>query len=139
MKRLMAVFVAAAAAGGCGGPPGAQVGTPVPTHGKVTFADGSPLKGGIVYFTPLEAETGGKLRYEGAGTVDAKGEYKAGLNGDGAGLVPGEYKITVIPREVGELPGSNSNKIPAKYKEKGTTDLKATIGTSDNTVDIVLK
>lgn len=129
------------AAFGCekGPPPGAAIGTPSPTRGKVTFADGSPLKGGIVTFHPLEAEVGGKLRYEGAGLVDANGEFTAGLNGNGAGLVPGDYKVTVKPREIGELPGSNSSRIPKAFQEKGTTTLTAKIEASDNTCNLVLK
>lgn len=35
------------------------------------FADGAALRGGIIYFTPEEIQAGRKLRYEGAGLVDA--------------------------------------------------------------------
>ena len=129
-------------AAGCGekGPPaGAPLGTPAPVRGKVTFADGTALRGGIVNFYPVEREVGSKLRYEGAGLVDAKGEYVAGRNGDGKGLVPGEYVVTVAPREVGELPGSNSAAIPKKFQDQKTSSLKYTVTESDNTIDVPLK
>ncbi|QVL32123.1 hypothetical protein KIH39_25355 [Telmatocola sphagniphila] len=124
---------------GCGGaPPGAAVGTPSPTKGKVTFADGSVLKGGIVDFHPVTFEDGGKLRYQGSGLVNDKGEYVAGFNGDGKGLVPGEYIVTVSKRDI-EIRGSNTSRIPKAYLEKSTSPLKVTIQSSDNTYDIVLK
>lgn len=141
--RVLAPIFLLLIAVGCGekGPlPGAPVGTPVPVHGKITFADGAPLKGGLVTFYPTEFETGGgKLRYEGASIVDEKGEYTPGRNGDGQGLVPGVYIVVVEPRDVGELPGSNSANIPRQFREKKTSTLKVTITDGDNTVDIVLK
>ena len=127
---------------GCGEnspPPGAPVGDPSPVHGKITFSDGSVLKGGLVTFLPVEPEIGSKLRYEGTGLVDAKGQYKAGFNGDAKGLVPGEYVVIVKPREIGELAGANSTRIPKKFHDKATTTLKATVEEKDNTIDIVLR
>ncbi|MBN9122551.1 MAG: hypothetical protein J0I06_25960 [Planctomycetes bacterium] len=127
---------------GCGEkgpPPGAPIGTPSPVHGKVTLPGGTPMKGGVVNFYPVESESGGKLRYDGGSLVDAKGEYTAGRNGDGKGLVPGEYIVTVGPRELGELPGSNSNTVPQAYREKKTSTLKITVAESDNKIDIVVK
>jgi hypothetical protein len=142
MRTWIALAAGAALAfAGCekGPPDGPPVGKPSPVHGKVTFADGSPVRGGIVIFTPLEVEAGRKWRYEGAGLIDAKGEYKAGLNGDGAGLVPGEYKVAVQPREVGELPNSNVARVPKQFRETGTTTLRVTVEEKDNSLDIVLK
>ena len=145
-RRLVALAVGLAvgvAAWGCGPstPSGPPIGTPATTHGKVTFPDGTALKGGIVTFTPVDpAGSGGSgMRFEASGLVDDKGQYTAGLNGDGKGLVPGEYKVTVNPRELGELPGSNSKRIPAAWKDKASTPLTVTIENKDNTVDIVLK
>ena len=127
---------------GCGGnspPPGAPIGTPSPVSGKVTFANGSPVKGGVVNFIPVERESGRKLRYDGGALIDAKGEYKAGFNLDGKGLVPGEYTVTVTPREVGELPGSNTARIPKQFRETKTSTIKVTAEEKDNVINIVLK
>jgi hypothetical protein len=110
-----------------------------PVSGTVTFPDGTKLVGGIVVFSPVEMETHGKMRYEGAGLVDDQGRYKIGLNGDGAGVPAGEYKVQVLPREYQELPRSNSNKIPNQFREKSSTPLTMTIKEQDNTFEIVLK
>ena len=141
VSALIPVLFALVAAG-CGekGPPaGAPVGTPSPVHGKITFADGSALKGGVVNFYPVEREVGSKLRYDGGALVDAKGEYVAGFSGDGKGLVPGEYVVTVAPRELSELPGSNSASIPKKFQDQKTTTLRVTVAEGDNKIDIPLK
>jgi hypothetical protein len=127
---------------GCGEnspPPGAPVGEPSPVHGKVTFSDGSPLRGGVVTFYPKEMESGRKLRYEGAALVSSSGEYKAGFNGDGKGLVPGEYIVTFAPRELGELPGSNSSRIPKQFQDKSTSQVTIVVEETDNTINLRMK
>jgi hypothetical protein len=142
LPRVAILFTALCAfVGGCGenGPPaGAPMGTPTPVQGKVLLP-GGPLKGGIVTFHPVEIEVGSKIRFEGGALVDAKGEYVAGRNGDGKGLVPGEYIVTVGPREVGELPGSNSKSVPKVFQEKKTSTLKITVTESESKYDIVVK
>jgi hypothetical protein len=107
-------------------------------HGKVTFADGTPVKGGMIEFHPTENEVGGKLRYDGGALIDAEGHYKAGRNGDGKGLVPGEYVVTVGPREIGELPGSNAGRVPKQFRDRNSP-LRITVGESDNTINVSLK
>src|SRR5579885_326314 len=141
IRRLIALAALALAGAGCekGPPEGPPVGQASPVHGKVTFADGTPVRGGVIVFTPLQVEAGRKMRYEGAGVIDAKGRYKAGLNGDGSGLVPGEYKVSVAPREVGELPNSNSSRVPKQFQQSASTPLRVTVEETDNTLDIVLK
>src|SRR5262245_25828747 len=57
-------------------PPGPPLAPAHPVHGRVIFLDQSPLRGGIVYFTPTETEVDGLIRYEAAGLVDANGRYK---------------------------------------------------------------
>ena len=144
MVRLFLVCLAGAALGltGCGShspPKGPPVAKAYPVSGTIAFADGSKLVGGMVLFTPVEIETRGKIRYEGAGLVDDQGRFKVGLNGDGAGVPAGEYKVTVAPRDYKELPKSNSRRIPAQYRGKDATPLTITVREQENTVDIVLK
>ena len=112
---------------------------PHPAHGRVTFPDGSPLRGGMVSFIPLEIRTGFSVRYEGAGLVDKDGNYRIGFNGDGKGVPAGEHKVTIRPRDYMELKGSNSRGIPAKYREEATTPLTVTVNGGDNTFNFVLK
>jgi len=107
-------------------------------QGKITLADGSVLRGGVIEFHPVENEVRGKLRFDGGALVDGNGHYVAGRNGDGKGLVPGEYIVTVQPREVGELPGSNSRSIPQKYRDGGAAS-RITVEERDNTIDLQLK
>jgi hypothetical protein len=120
-------------------PAGPNIATPYPVQGQIKFPNGTPLRGGVVYFTPTEIKAGWKVRYEGAGLVDAQGKFKIGFNGDGAGVPAGEYKVTFAPRELGELPNSNTGRIPKKYQEKSETPLVVTVEEKDNnTFDFVL-
>ena len=136
---LIALALSAVVVGCSYSSAGANVADPSPVHGKITLPDKSPLRGGIVYFTPLEVRTGRQLRYEGAGLIDASGQYKIGFNGDDAGVPPGEYKVSVKPRDYQELRGSNSNRIPKQYRESSETPLQVTVKESDNTFDFDLK
>jgi hypothetical protein len=103
------------------------------------FADGTILRGGMIYFTPLEVEVGGQFRYEAAALIDANGNYKLGYNGDGSGAPTGEYKVSIQPREYQELANTNSNRIPVQYHEKKTTPLQVKVGEGDNVYDFLLK
>jgi len=111
-----------------------------PVRGKITFADKTPLKGGMIFFTPTDAQVGdGTLRYECADLVDANGNYTLGFNGDKAGAPPGEYQVYIQPRGFNELKNSNSSKIPQKYREQGTTPLLVEVKDGENTFDFELK
>jgi hypothetical protein len=127
---------------GCGenGPPaGPPLAQSQPVHGKVTFKDGTPLRGGVVTFTPEHTKTGSQVRFECAGLVDAQGNYKLGLNGDGTGAAAGKYKVTVAPRETQELPGSNVSRIAKRYQEGKDTPLTATVKEGDNVINLTLE
>ena len=140
--RCAALLAMAGALPGCGEnspPPGAPMGQPSPVHGQVRLPGGAPLKGGMISFMPDEIEVGNKIRYESSALIDAKGMYEAGFNGDKSGAVPGEYKVTVMPRDYMELRGSNSSQIPKVYRELKTTPLKLSVKEQDNTFDILLK
>jgi hypothetical protein len=59
---------------GCSGEhPRAQPAEAFPVHGTITFPDGTPLRGGMLYFSPTDAEDRGGVRYEAASLIDAKG------------------------------------------------------------------
>jgi hypothetical protein len=84
-------------------------------------------------------QVGSELRYEGAGLVDASGEYKIGFNGDVSGVPAGEYRVTIKPRDYQELARSNSRSIPETYRDSSTTPLKVTVKEESNTFDFVLR
>jgi hypothetical protein len=108
-------------------------------HGKITFPDKTPLKGGVIYFTPLDIHGSGGLRYEAAALIDAGGNYKLGFNGDNTGAPTGEYKVTIMPRDYQELPGSNSSRIPKSYHQQATTPLQnVTVKEGDNELNFTL-
>jgi hypothetical protein len=135
-------FAAILILSGCGEngpPPGPPLATVYPVHGKITFSDQTPLKGGVIFFTPTEINVDGRVRYEAAGLVDANGRYKLGFNGDHSGAPAGECKVTIQPRDYQELPGSNSKRIPARYREQAKTPLTVTVKEGDNTLNFELK
>lgn len=121
-----------------GPPPGAPLGQPVPVSGTVRLADGTPLRGGVIVFTPVEVEIGTRIRYPGEALVDHQGRFKAGLGGSGNGLVPGEYKISVKGREIGELKDSNISKVPKPLRDPSATSVRVTVKDMTNSLDIVL-
>jgi hypothetical protein len=127
---------------GCGDgkpPPGPPMAKPSPVRGRVVFANKSPLRGGVIYFTPVDVKAGGQVRYQGASLVDAKGQFTIGFNGDGKGVPPGDYKVTVEPRELNELRNSNSKLIPQVYREAATTPMMVTVKDQENVVDVELR
>lgn len=126
---------------GCekGPPAGAPLGTPSPVSGTVKLADGTPLRGGVIVFTPVEVEVGSRIRYPGEALVDHQGHYKAGLGGSGNGLVPGEYKVSVKGREIGELKDTNITRVPKPLTDPSATTLRITVKEEANTLDIVLR
>lgn len=121
-------------------PTGPPMATPYHVHGKITLADQTPLRGGVIYFTPTEVVTeDDRVRYEAASLVDAQGKYKLGFNGDQAGAPAGEYKVSIQPRDYQELPHSNSRQIPARYRNSANTPFKVTVKEGNNALDFVLK
>jgi hypothetical protein len=96
---------------------------PTPVRGKVVFANGQPLRGGVVTFNPV-GETLDR-RYQGWGFVRPDGSYE--VVSMGSGVAPGLYKVTVGPKDEGELRGSNARQIPKKYNSAETTPLSCEV------------
>jgi hypothetical protein len=134
----MVLLYGVAGCGENGPPPGPPLADPQHVHGKIKFKDGTPLKGGVVYFTPTEYQSGKKVRYEVSGLVDTQGHYKLGLNGTDTGAAPGEYKVSFKPRETQELRGSNASRIPKSYHEQWETPVRATVKEGENTLDFII-
>src|SRR5689334_19969321 len=66
--------------------------------GKVTLADGSPLTEGNVVG---EAKIDGKLVGV-QGSVQKDGSFEWGTNQPGDGALPGNYRVIVLPRALGD-------------------------------------
>jgi hypothetical protein len=139
MRRFL-LFVGLLVSGCTKGPPsGPNLGDPYPVGGEIKLANGVQLRGGIIYFTPVELKDGWKIRFEGAGLIDRNGKYKIGFGGSTAGVPRGEYKVTILPRDYQELPNSNSGSIPSQYREQASTPLTVKVEEKENTFDFVLK
>jgi hypothetical protein len=101
--------------------------------GKVTL-DGEPLKSGTVVFYP--ASGGGAAAY---GSVQADGSYTLDTGASG-GLAAGEYMVTVVAT-TGPQPGFLFGKMltPERYGNVKTTDLKFTVKSGGNKIDLPLR
>jgi hypothetical protein len=141
LKRCVLLLLVASF--GCSGnspPSGPPLATAHPVQGRIVFSDQSPLRGGVIFFTPVDIEVeDGRIRYEAASLVDANGRYKLGFNGDRSGAPAGECKVTIQPRDYQELPQSNSKRIPARYREASKTPLAVTVKEMNNVFNFELK
>ena len=146
MRARFLCFIAGSAlvasVAGCGShsaPPGPNLAKTYPVEGKVLFKDKSPLRGGIIYFTPVETKDGSHIRYEGNSLIDAEGHFKIGLNGNEAGVAEGDYKVSVMPRDYKELPNSNSARISNPYRNQGTTPITLKVKPEKNTFQVEIQ
>jgi hypothetical protein len=106
-----------------------------PVHGVVKL-DGEPICGGRVRF----ARTGDQGQ-GGQAPVDAEGKYEANAVPTKLGLPAGEYKVSVIPRDVTEHSAfecDKVDKIPQKYQSFDDSGLTYTVTSGDNEYDIDL-
>lgn len=116
---------------GCGSELGAMV------SGKVTL-DGAPLTTGNVMFTPIGQGSAAN------GSIDASGSYSLHTGTEG-GLPPGDYRVTVVatkpaPPAAPNLPPPPPIPItPQKYGRPETTDLRVTVKSGSNSIDLELR
>lgn len=103
---------------GCGGP-----GT-VPAGGTITYK-GQPVADANIMFTPVG---GGEIA---TGQTDAQGKFSLGVVKPGDGAVPGEYRVSLTPKEAERAEGDYSASPPPPFPVQYTTDagspLKATV------------
>jgi hypothetical protein len=130
-----AILVAVVLVAGCGG--GAKV------SGTVTL-DGQVLKAGTVTFHPTGSGP------TGIGTISPDGRYEIAVGTDKS-LPPGDYVVTVEATEAAiasaeqpvgtppRPPAPPKRFTPAKYADRGTSDLKFTVKPGENKIDLALK
>jgi hypothetical protein len=106
--------------------------------GTVEFDD-KPLTTGMVSFHPVGS---GPVAL---GKIDESGRYTA-VVGAGGGLPPGDYIVTVVANEpmvpakdprMAPAPGKRFT--PEKYEKKESSDLKYTLTSGSNTVDLKIR
>jgi hypothetical protein len=126
---LFPVALAVIALVGCGG-------GRYPVAGRVTYEDGSPLPAGTVIG---EASVGGKpVSVQGAVRADGSFEWGSDVPGDGA--LPGEYKVIVQPRALGDAE-MGEGKVPdvdGKFTKFDSSGLTYTVKPERNTFDITV-
>ena len=128
--RCVAVLAFAAAATGCGG------GSEAVIEGVVTL-NGRPLDRGSVTFIPVERGPGASANINPDGTYAAR-------TGSTQGLEPGEYVVTVranadpVPNPQGGPPTPGKLLTPAKYGSSQTSDIRFTVESGKNHLDVKL-
>ncbi len=129
-RRLvpLAIAFAALALVGCGGR--------YPVTGKVTYEDGSPVPEGTVIG---EATVDGKVVGV-QGNIRSDGSYAWGGDVAGDGALPGEYKVIVQPRALGDAE-MGEGKVPdvaGKFTRYESSGLKCTVEPKANTYNITV-
>ena len=135
IRMRAAVLAAVAIVSGCSGSGSVS--------GTVTLND-QPLTSGTVTFHPTGTGPAG------IGTIGPDGRYQVSVGKDKS-LPPGDYLVTVEATEAvtsGEWPATKGPPpppkapkriTPAKYADKATTDLRFTVKSGENKIDLVLK
>ena len=115
-------------------------------EGIVTL-DGSPLSGAAVTFYPVD--TAGKPAF---GSTDDTGKYQLTTDGgaDFKGALPGEYKVTIVKKQMPTPVGAEVSQTTVDLSDKTTwitqekqskqdsTDLTATVKTGDNDIPFAI-
>jgi hypothetical protein len=116
-RRLFAVAGLWLVVSGC---KGVQLPKTYPATGSVQYADGRPMKGGLVQFMPVDAESAGTLRV--SGVIKEDGTFALETVKDKhklTGAPEGEYRVSIIPPLHGEHKGLPPIELP------GTTKVEA--------------
>jgi hypothetical protein len=120
--RLLLAGTILIALGGCGGS-GA-----LPTYraaGKVVFADGKPLAGGRVEFSPVQNALGPPARAQ----IQPDGSFRLGTYRPDDGAVEGEHRVSVMPPLPDNLEGMKIIPMPIdpRFTRFETSGLKFTV------------
>lgn len=110
---------------------------PATVTGKVTL-DGKPLTKGNVTFTSSSGQG-----VPASGVIQPNGNYSL-FTGTDAGLLPGDYIVTIGAAEIPPATSVIDEPLPvlitpAKYNSRDTTDLKAKVVAGSNTFNFDLK
>src|SRR5437899_10140450 len=113
--EALAVLLVSVVAAGCGS-------GRYPVTGRVTYEDGTPVEEGTVIG---EAEVDGK-QVGVQGNIEKDGSFRWGGEKAGDGAYPGNYRVLVMPRALGESEKA-AGKVPdvdgkfGKYETSGLT------------------
>ena len=108
----------------------------VPVTGTISYRN-QPVADATVLFTPQ-----GPGR-SATGVTDAQGKFSLGTESPGDGAIPGEYAVSVTPKQTPPAEGDYSigsdPPFPLRYSDPTATDLKATVKDEKNDFPLELK
>jgi hypothetical protein len=107
-----------------------------PVAGKVTYDDGGPVPAGTVIG---EATVDGKLVGV-QGNIASDGSFSLGGDKPGDGALPGEYKVIVMPRALGDADMGEGKRpdVDGKYGKYDSSGLKYTVKAEKNEYNITV-
>lgn len=106
-----------------------------PVKGKVLFASGTPLSGGLIRFHPKT-----KLGAQALGEIGADGSFQLTTLEPNDGAVPGSYTVSINPHvKDGHFIEVPASRFPPKFGSPDTSGLNAEVEEKDNELKIVLK
>jgi hypothetical protein len=103
--------------GGCGGNERPKT---IPISGRVLIDGSAPGEMGKLFFTPTQAAEG-YVKRPASGSFDDQGNYRVMSWVADDGLVPGHYKINIVPGDPA------TTKIPKSYQDSSTSDLEVDV------------
>lgn len=109
-----------------------------PVHGKITYADGTPMPGeGQITFNAIDKDA----KHSARGIIHADGTFKMGTFGDTDGVPAGKYRVAIQP-----TPPHNPNRPPAgwpplakKYMNPAKSGLEYEVTTGKNEYNVVVE
>lgn len=134
----VALLISTAASSGCGGvsdpaPPIVKV---YPVKGKVLLADGTPLKGGHVWFVPTKDSV-----LNSYGEISTDGSFSLNTGSSGEGAPEGEFKVRIEPAEPvapvarGTRRTGKGLSFPEKYSDEDASKITVTIKAGSNDLE----
>lgn len=107
-----------------------------PVAGKVTYDDGGPVPAGTVIG---EATVDGKLVGV-QGNIASDGSFAWGGDRAGDGALPGDYKVIVMPRALGDAEMGEGKRpdVEGKYTKYASSGLTFTVKAESNKYDITV-
>jgi hypothetical protein len=109
--------------------------TVYPVKGKVLFASGQPVAGGIVTFHPTN-----RLGAEASGEIGPDGSFQLTTIVKNDGALPGSYTVSVNPYfKDGRYSTEPASPVPLKFGAPETSGLTAEVEAKDNDLRIELK
>lgn len=108
----------------------------VPVTGTISYRN-QPVADATVVFTPQGAGR------QATGETDAQGRFTLGTDGPGDGAIPGDYAVSVTPKQPppteGDYSVGSDPPFPLRYSDPTGTDLKVTVKDEKNDFPLELK